>query len=60
MRKLFITFIHRILFAFKMFPTKNPNVTNCKIQSTAYPDGSKHEYIYGCNIKDINKPKVII
>ena len=63
--KLFKTIaniIDRILFAFKMYPTKNPNVSNWlydhRIKSTAYSDGTRHEYLGGIHISRINVKKV--
>jgi len=52
--------IERIVFALKMFPTKNPNTdTNWlydhRIKSTAYPDGTRSEYFGGVNINRIRK-----
>ena len=64
-KKLFIataTIIDRIVYAFKMYPTKNPNTQNWlykhRIASTAYPDGSKYEYINGISINDLGRKKV--
>lgn len=53
--------IDRIVYAFRMYPTKNPNnwIYTHKIASSAYPDGSKHEYVNGCNINEINRNKVV-
>ena len=64
--KLFITIaniLDRIVFAFKMYLTKNHNTTKNwlythRITSTAYPDGSKYEYINGISINDLGRKKV--
>lgn len=60
---LIATIIDRIVFAFKMFPTKNPNTDKNwlythRIASSAYPDGSKYEYINGININELGRKKV--
>lgn len=56
--------IDRTLFAFKMFPTRNPTSPNWlyshRIASTAYPDGSRYEYVGSINIKDLKRKKVKI
>lgn len=56
--RLIAGFIDRIVFAVEMYPTKNPNTIVCKIASTAYGDGTRVEYLNGCDIKDLNRPKV--
>jgi hypothetical protein len=50
--------LDRILYALEMFPTKNPNTIVCRIASTAYGDGTRVEYLNGCDIKDLKRPKV--
>ena len=57
--KIIYKILDRIVFAFKMYPTKNPNTTNWlydhRIKSTAYPDGSSVDYFGGIHINRIRK-----
>jgi hypothetical protein len=60
--RLIAKILDRILFAFKMFPTKNPTTPNWlyshRIASTAYPDGTRYEYVGSININDLKRKKV--
>ena len=56
--------LDRILFAVQMFPTKNPNSYNWlydhRLKSTAYPDGTRIEYLTKVGPKDFHRNKVKI
>lgn len=55
--------IDRIVYAAQMFPTRNPTSPNWlyshRIASTAYPDGTRYEYLNGCHISQIKRKKVV-
>lgn len=53
--------VDRILFAFKMYTTKNTNsnwLYEHKIASSAYPNGDRFEYLNGININELGRKKI--
>lgn len=60
MKKAYTTLfkiIQRIIYAFEMYPTKNPNVVT-GVASTCYKDGTRDVYLGAIHPKELNRKKV--
>jgi hypothetical protein len=55
--RLIAAITERLIYALGMYPTNNPNTVTGVIR-TAYPDGSKHEYLGAIKPSELTRKKV--